>query len=175
MKMISALILVFAFATSAFADLQPRPPGNPGNPNNPPPYPGDPGNGPGQPYPPQPPGYNDIYGPPRTVRWADVGSIKLQKFIETRANINVRGSFVNEVYFAAESNEVEIRSAWVVLSNGQAFEARNLIGTLRRGQQTRQLLDYRNSLRVDRIELRLASPNLIGSSATLRVQLGLAY
>lgn len=176
MKIFSVLMLVLSVMNFATAqdlnsfNLRPPFPGNPGN------GPGQPPNGPGNPpYPPQPPGYNDIYGPPRTVRWHNLGTIKTKKFIETRVRFNINGHFINEVFFAAEKNHVEIRSALIYLSNGQMFEARNFLGTLRDGQQTRQLLDYRNSLRVDRIELTIASPNLIGSAAQLHLQLGLAY
>ena len=116
-----------------------------------------------------------MYGPNRTVRWADAGVVKGQKFLETRFSVNLNGNFVNEVFMAAQDNDIEIRSAVVVLTNGQAFDLRNFVGTLRNGQQTRQLFDYNYSLRVDHIDFRIASPNLIGPSASLALQFGLAY
>jgi hypothetical protein len=133
---------------------------------------------PGNPYPSDPypaPGYSDIYGPNRTVRWQDMGSFRAQKFIETTIRLDARGQFVNELFLAAQDNEVRIHSAIARLVNGQVVDLRYLQGVIRRGQQLRQPLDYRNSLRVDTIELVIESSNLFGSRGTLNAQLGLAY
>ncbi|MGZ3689901.1 MAG: hypothetical protein ACXVAX_00270 [Pseudobdellovibrio sp.] len=159
---------------------QPPHPPEPPHPHPPqpePPHPYPPHPNPPEPYPPQPypPGYNDVYGPNRTVRWADAGVFKAEKFIETTFRINLNGNFVNEVFLGAQSNDIEIRSVVVVLTNGQSFEANNFHFTLQNGQQTRQLFDYNYSLRVDHIDFRIASPNLIGPSGSLALQFGLAY
>ena len=130
---------------------------------------------PGFPGQPQPPGYSDIYGPGRTVRWWDMGVIHAQKFIAIDVRLDVRGQFVNEIFLAAIDNHVGIKSAQARLSNGQMIDLNFLTGTLGRDQRAQVRLDYRNSLRIDTIYLTVESPNLIGSSSSLALQLGLAY
>ncbi len=161
----------------------PRPghphPGNPypGNPY-PSPYPSNPYPSPypSNPYPaPYPPSYNDVYGPARTVRWQDMGLFKAQKVLETRVSIEAYGQLVNEVLLTAIDNPVQVNQALAYLTNGQVVDLRSLWGRIERGQQLRQPLDYRNSLRVSRIELNIESPSIFGGSrGTLQVHLGLA-
>ncbi len=151
------LFIAVSFATSAFAGNFPRP------------------DQPGQPGYPQPPGYNDIYGPGRTVRWWDMGTVQAQKFIAIDVRMDVRGEFVNEVYLAAFDNHVRINAASARLANGQMIDLNYLVGTIERGRQYQVRLDYRNSLRVDSLYLTIESPNLAGSRASLAIQLGLAY
>ncbi|MGZ3689903.1 MAG: hypothetical protein ACXVAX_00280 [Pseudobdellovibrio sp.] len=150
-------------------------PGNPypqPYPNNPYPQPY-----PNNPYPPPPgPGYGDCYGPARTVRWQNMGSYVAQKIIETDVVVPGNGQFVNEIFLTAVDNPVQINSALVYLTNGQVVELRGLLTRMDRNQQLRQPLDYRTSLRVDRIELRIESPAIFGGSrGSLQVQLGLAF
>ena len=165
-SLFAVVLLSFSLVQADSGQLDPRPPQRP------------PGQGP-SPYPPnqppnQPPHYGDVYGPGRTVRWADMGTFKAIKVIETQVRLDVRGNFVNEIYVRAESNNVEIKSALAYLTNGQVYEVRQLLGNVRRDEQYRILLDYRNSLRLDRIELVIQS-GLFGGSGKLNVQLGLAY
>ena len=171
-----------------------RPPVFPGYPHRPPmpppaypdypdhggyPYPGQPNPYPA-PYPPAPypyppaPDYNNVYGPAVTLRWQNMGSFKAQKLVDTDIELGVYGQLVNEVYLVAEKNNIMIRSALAYLSNGQIIEIRGLLGNLDDGRGIRVPLDYRNSLRVDRIVLNIEAGNLIGSRGTLHVQLGLA-
>lgn len=166
-SLFAVVLLSFSLVSLAQADsgqLDPRPPQRPP---------------PSQPYPPnqpphQPPHYGDVYGPGRTVRWHDMGLFKAIKVIETQVRLDTRGQFVNEIYVRAESNSVDIKSAVAYLANGQVYELRHLLGTVRKNEQYRVLLDYRNSLRLDRIELVIQS-GLFGGSGKLNVQLGLAY
>jgi hypothetical protein len=162
-KIFSLFAVVFLSFSLVFANseqLDPRPPQQPP---------------PSQPYPPhQPPHYGDVYGPGRTVRWQDMGIFKAIKVIETQVRLDTRGQFINEIYVKANSNSVEIKSALAYLVNGQVIEVRQLLGTVRKGQEFRVLLDYRNSLRLDRVELVIQS-GLFGGSGKLNVQLGLAY
>ncbi len=125
--------------------------------------------------PPPPPGYNDIYGPGRTVRWQDMGVVQAQKFIAIDVNYDVRGQFVNELFLVALDNHIGIKSAQARLSNGQVIELRHLTGTVRKDQQLRLRLDYNYSLRIETLLLTIESPNLVGSRASLGLQLGLAY
>lgn len=163
-KTIGLILLVLSTVLTAEAGLGMRPPFP-----QPPPHEVPPG-------PPGPPGWNnDIYGPARTVRWDYVGAFRTEKFLETRVDINVRDQFVNEVMVAAEDNDVEVVDAVAYLSNGQAFQLRNMIGVIQRGRQYQVQLDWRNSLRLSRLSYTIKSPNLIGSRATLHLQLGLAY
>src|SRR3990167_8159820 len=81
---------------------------------------------PSQPNQPPPPGYNDIYGPGRTVRWQDMGVIQAQKFIVLDIQLNARGQFVNEIFFAAIDNHIGIKSAQARLANGQMIDLRYL-------------------------------------------------
>lgn len=164
----------------------PRPgrPGRPGHPGGYPAHPGHPGHGgypypgqpyPGNPYPPAPhPGYNDVYGPAITVRWQDMGTHKAQKLIDTNIHLNVYGQLVNEIYVTAQGNPVMVRSALAYLTNGQIVELRGLLGNIHEHRPIRAPLDYRNSLRVERIVLNIESGNLLGSRGSLNVQLGLA-
>lgn len=151
------LFMAASFATSAFAGNFPWPdqPGQPGNP--------------------QPPGYNDIYGPGRTVRWWDMGTVQAQKFVAIDVRLDVRGEFVNEIYLGAIGNHVGIKSASARLANGQMIDLNFLVGTIQKGRQYQIRLDYRNSLRIDSLYLTIESPNLAGSRASLAIQLGLAY
>lgn len=153
-KLFSMLLIVIGMTLSAHADLFPTPPNQ---------------------QPPPGPGWNDIYGPPRTVRWQDLGSFQAEKFIDMNVDINVRDQFVNEVFLAAQDNQVEIKQAVAYLSNGQTFEMRNMEGVIQRDRQYRVQLDYRNSLRIRRLVFTIRSPNLMGSRATFLMQLGLAY
>lgn len=162
------IVFVTLFATATYAGNFPWP-GQPDQPNQP----GQPGY-PGQPQPP-PPGYNDIYGPGRTVRWWDMGIIQAQKFIAIDVRLDVRGQFVNEVFLAAIDNHIGIKSAQARLVNGQMIDLRYLVGTIRKGQQYQIRLDYNYSLRIDTIYLTVESPNLAGPRASLGIQLGLAY
>lgn len=158
-SVLTLILLSFSFAHADLGQLDPRPPQRP----------------PSQPYPPHnPPPWGDVYGPGRTVRWQDMGTFKAIKVIETQVRLDVRGRFVNEIFVAAESNSVEIKSALAYLTNGQVIEVRQLLGSVRKNQQYRVLLDYRNSLRLDRIEMVIES-GLFGSSGKLNIQLGLAY
>lgn len=134
-------------------------------------YPGYPGYRPPGP----PPGYSDIYGPPYTVRWQDMGTHRSEKFAETSIYISASGQFVNEVLLTSIDNRVEIRSAQARLANGQMISLNQLAVTLRKGQQFRLRLDSYYSLRIDQIILTAISPNLIGSRGQLNVQLGVAY
>lgn len=159
-SLFAVVLLSFNLAQADLGQLDPRPPQRPP---------------PSQPYPPnQPPHYGDVYGPGRTVRWHDMGVFKAIKVIETQVRLDTRGNYINEIYVRAESNSVDIKSALAYLVNGQVIEVRQLLGTVRKGQQYRVLLDYRNSLRLDRIELVIQS-GLFGGSGKLNVQLGLAY
>lgn len=175
MKKNIGFILLFTatiFATSAFAGNFPWP-GQPDQPNQPN-QPGQPGQ-PGYPGNPQPPGYNDIYGPGRTVRWWDMGTVQAQKFIAVDVRLDVRGQFVNEIFLAAIDNHVGIKSAQARLANGQMIDLRYLVGTIQKGRQYQIRLDYNYSLRIDSLYLTIESPNLAGSRASLAIQLGLAY
>lgn len=167
-KNLSILLLLIAtsFSTLAFAGNFPWP--------DLPDMPGQPGQ-PGQPGYPQPPGYNDIYGPGRTVRWWDMGTVQAQKFVAVDVRIDARGEFVNEVFLAAIDNHIRIKAASARLANGQMIDLNYLTGTIERGRQYQIRLDYRNSLRVDSLYLTIESPNLAGSRASLAIQLGLAY
>lgn len=159
-SLFALILLSFNLVYADLGQLDPRPPRPPGG---------------GQPYPPnQPPPWDNVYGPGRTVRWHDMGQFKAIKVIETKVRLDARGNFVNEIYVKAESNSVDIKSALAYLTNGQVVELRQLLGTVRKNEQYRSLLDYRNSLRVDRIELVIQS-GLFGGSGKLNVQLGLAY
>lgn len=129
-------------------------------------------NYPNGPYPEPTPSWDNLYGPPRTVRWEDKGSFRVEKLVDTRANLSARGQFVNEVYIVIDKNNVDVKSAWAYMTNGQPVELR-MRGNMGPGQY-RIPLDYRNSLRLDRIELEMRS-GLIGSRASVNVQLGLAF
>ena len=154
-KILGLMFAVLAIVTTTHADNFP--------------WPGQPGQQP------PPPGYNDIYGPGRTVRWQDIGIIQAQKFIAIDVNINAHQQFVNEIFLVAIDNHIGIKSAQARLANGQMIDLRYLTGTLRKDQQMRFRLDYNYSLRIDTIYLTIESPNLAGSRASLGLQLGLAY
>ena len=105
-----------------------------------------------------------------------MGSYRADKIFESTITLPGNGQFVNELFLSAIDNPVQINSALVYLVDGQVIELRNLLIRLERNQQVRQPLDYRTSLRVDRIELRIESPAIFGGSrGTLQVQLGLAF
>ena len=152
-KNLSLIFVILSLVISAKADFEPIPP-----------HQGPP-----------PPGYSDIYGPPRTVRWQDLGAYQAEKFIDMNLSVDVRDQFVNEIFVAAENNHVEVKQVMAYLSNGQVVEMRNMVGTIQRGRQYRVLLDYRNSLRLQRLVFTIRSPNLAGSRGMFLAQLGLAY
>lgn len=119
------------------------------------------------------PGYAD-YGPGYTVRWQDFGMNRLPKFITQDVTIQVRGQLVNEIILRALDNQVEIQSALAYLTNGQVIDLRQVTGTIGNQNEVRVRLDYRYSLRVERIVFRATSSNLFGSRGQLSVILGLA-
>ena len=130
---------------------------------------------PGRPMPPPPPPYyNGDLGPQQTVRWQDNGATRLPKLISQTVTVYVGGQLTNEVLVRAFDNHVQIESAVAYLQDGRVVDLRNLTGTVREGQELRSLLNYRFSLRVNRIEIRAVSSNLIGSRAQLQVIVGLA-
>ena len=198
-KILSLVLITLSVVSFAQADYlipgrghghEPRPqvgggghliPGAPGGgtyPGGGSPYPGQPipdvnPNYPNGPYPEPTPAWGDLYGPPRTVRWEDKGSFRVEKLIDTNVNLSARQQYVNEIFVVVDKNNVEVKSAMAYMANGQPVELRSMLGNLRPGQY-RLALDYRNSLRIDRIEIEMRS-NLIGSRANVSVQLGLAF
>lgn len=125
----------------------------------------------------RPPSYpgNQDYGPGRTTRWYQAGTFRLPKLLEQEFTVNMNGAYVTEVHFAALDNSVNITSVLVELSNGQILNANRSTGTLRQGQRFGFRLDRYYSLSVERIIIRANSPNLIGSRASLVVNVGLGY
>lgn len=142
---------------------RPRPP-------MPPPYYPQP---PRPPMPP-PPQYGNDYGPAYTVRWQDYGVTQIAKFVAQDVVIDVRGQYVNEILLRAIDNDVQIQSALAYLSNGQVIDIRQATGSVRPNQDFRTQIDYRGSVRAERIVLKATSSNLIGSRGQLSVILGLA-
>ena len=171
MRILFVVLMMLGIGLTVNADLQPRPPITQPPPSDP--YPPTNPYDPPSPYP--PPGYNDVYGPGRTVRWEDVGVFRTEKFMELEVNIRVRDQFVNEVFVAGHDNEVDVTEALAYLSNGQVFRLNNMIGTVQPGRRYRVALDYRNSLRLERLVYRIRSGNLIGPRGSIAFQLGLAY
>lgn len=125
------------------------------------------------PPPPAPGGYYDV-GPQMTVRWQDNGTNRVPKIVSQTIVVRVGNILTNEVLVRATDNNVSIESAIAVLSDGRIVPLNQLQGTLRRDSEFRSLLDYRYSLRVDRIEIRASSSSLIGSRGLLQVLVGLA-
>ena len=138
--------------------------------------PGYPPQYPTRPLPPPPaPAYDYYnYGPHYTVRWSDFGLSKFPKLITQSISIDVRGQLVNEILLRGAKSQVDIRSITAYLNNGQILNLNHLSGVIREGQEIRASLDYRYSLRVNRIVIEGNSPNLIGSLGQLSVILGLA-
>jgi len=124
------------------------------------------------PPPPAPGGYYDV-GPQVTVQWQDNGTNRIPKILSETVVVRVGNILTNEVLVRAIDNSVSIESAIAVLSDGRIVPLNQLQGTLRRDGEFRSLLDYRFSLRVNRIEIR-ASSGLIGSRGQLQVLVGLA-
>jgi hypothetical protein len=141
-----------------------------------------PGNRPPRPYRPQPrppmpppPSYNYDYGPAYTARWQDYGVTQVPKLTTQDINIDVRGNYVNEILLRSASGDVQVSSVLAYLSNGQVVDVRQASGYISDRREVRVQLDYRGSLRVERIVVRAGSPNLIGGRGQLSVILGLAY
>lgn len=122
---------------------------------------------------PPPPFYGDV-GPQMTVRWQDNGVNRLPKFVTETFTIYVGNVLTNEVLVRAIDNRVGVDSALAYLADGRVVPLAALQGSLRQGEERRSLLDYRFSLRVNRIEIRATSDNLIGSRALIQVLVGLA-
>ncbi len=149
----------------------PRHPGRPVPP--PPPYYPPPAVRPLPPPPPPVPGYYDV-GPQMTVRWQDDGTNRIPKLISETVVVRVGNLLTNEVLVRAMDNSISIESAIAVLTDGRIVPLNQLQGTLRRDREFRSLLDYRYSLRVNRIEIRATTSGLIGSRGNLQVLVGLA-
>ena len=113
-----------------------------------------------------------IDGPAITRRWMSVGEDKVDK-IEVPRTISLRGQLVNEIALSVTKERVQVNSVVAYLSNGQIISVYGLNGTLREGQQKRAQLNYRGSVRVDRIEVNAVS-GLLGSRGVMRVDVGLA-
>ena len=119
--------------------------------------------------------YSDIYGPARTARWQDMGSFRAEKLLVKNISLDVRGQYVNEILIDVQKNNVKINSAVAYLTNGQVVELRSLLGVAREGRRIAARLDYRNSLRIDRIEMTIETAGLFGSRGSVQIQLGIAY
>lgn len=203
MKFLTPLLIIFsAFTVQAqdcerFADYARRAEcyahyGRPNYPNYPtyPTYPGH-GNGsvqqppvydnghlvPGPQYPGN--GYAPDYGyglrgPQRTIRWADLGTNRVPKFVSEVQTIHVGGQLVNELLIRAIDNRVQIESVMAVLNNGQRIDLRFATGSIREGNELRTLVDRYYSLRIHRLEIRASSPNLIGSRGKFQTLVGFA-
>lgn len=114
-----------------------------------------------------------VAGPKYTSRWEQVDSSQAPKLIDETVSIRLRDELVNEIYLRADKNRVEIADVVVTLSNGQTMHLVQASGTLRSGQAIRLQLHNRFSLRLERIEMTITSPNLIGSRGQLTTQIGL--
>lgn len=129
--------------------------------------------------PPPPPGYPSYpgpqdYGPAYTARWQDFGVTKMPKVIEQEINLDLRGQFVNEILLRSVDNSLSVTSVLVYLTNGQVIDLRQATGSIGGRGEIRTVLDYRASLRVNRIVVK-ATSGLIGSRGSLNVVVGLAY
>lgn len=119
-------------------------------------------------------GYGFGFGPSRTVRWQLVDSTKAPKVIDESVSIYIGGRLVNEIILRADKSPVDISDAVAYLSNGQRIDLYPGSADLRNGESRRFRLDYRYSLRVERIEFKLSSPRLIGSRGVLNTYVGFA-
>lgn len=119
-------------------------------------------------------GYGYGVGPGRTLRWQMVDSSKAPKIIDENVSIRLNGRLVNEVLFRAEGNPIDVSNAVAYLSNGQVIDLYAGSGMVRDGEVRRFRLDYRYSFRVERIELTISSPRLIGSRGLLTTYIGFA-
>lgn len=120
------------------------------------------------------PGYGGVTGPQYTVRWHDLGLNRLPKFVSEVQTIYIGGRLVNEILVRAIDNHVGIESFVAYLSDGQMVNLAHLTGNMRQGYELRGLVDRYSSLRIDRLEIRATSSNLIGTRAQMQVVLGLA-
>lgn len=120
------------------------------------------------------PGYGGVTGPQYTVRWYDLGLNRLPKLVSEIQTIYVGGRLVNEILVRAVDNHVGIESFVAFLSDGQMVNLAHLTGNMRQGYELRGLVDRYSSLRIDRLEVRATSSNLIGTRAQMQVVLGLA-
>lgn len=114
-----------------------------------------------------------IAGPKFTSRWEQIDSSQAPKLIDNTVSIRLHDELVNELYLRADKNRVEISDVVVTLSNGQTIHLVQATGTLRSGQAVRVSLHDRFSLRLERVEITMTSPNLIGSRGQLTTHMGL--
>ncbi len=122
----------------------------------------------------RPPPYSDIYGPARTARWLDMGSFRAEKILLKNIRINAGGQYVNEILIDVIDNNVQIDSAVAYLTNGQIVNLQSVTGVTRKGRRIVARLDYRNSLRVDRIEMNIETAGLFGPRGNIKILLGVA-
>jgi hypothetical protein len=131
-------------------------------------------------YPPPPPQYYPpnygygVTGPQRTIRWMDLGTNRVPKLLSETMSVHVGGRLVNEILIRAIDNRVGIESVTALLSNGQLVELRNFRSSIRGGSELRALVDPYYSLRIQRLDIRATSPNLIGSRGQFQLFLGTA-
>jgi hypothetical protein len=123
---------------------------------------------------PAPPYYGYLYGPKRTLRWYDYGTNQIPKILSENTVVYLDRRLVNEVILRAIDNRIRVQSVMAYAVDGQVFEIGSLAGSLRDNMQKRSSVDRFYSVRLDRIEIRATSPNLIGSRGELQVFVGLA-
>ncbi|OFZ31521.1 MAG: hypothetical protein A2622_02760 [Bdellovibrionales bacterium RIFCSPHIGHO2_01_FULL_40_29] len=129
------------------------------------------------PYNPAPPRYGHgggIRGPQYTTHWDDLGVNRLPKLVSEIQTIYVGGRLVNEILIRAIDNRVDVESVLAYLANGQVVQLYHITGSIKSGREIRGFVDSRYSLRIDRLEIRAMSSNLVGSRAQMQVALGLA-
>ena len=124
--------------------------------------------------PPPPPNYGPDYGPGYTSFWQDGGTFKAPKFLKQDITINAGNMYVNELDLRVSSAQLDVSDAYVYLSSGRILELRQVNGSIPPNREFRIRLDYYNSIRADRIVLRVSSPQLIGPSSKVQVLLGIA-
>ena len=119
--------------------------------------------------------YQQDFGPKYTARWENMGTNRVQKFINEEIVIRTYGQMVNEIVLGAVENSVQINSATAYLTNGEVIELRQATGYIHENRRFRVQLDYSYSRSVQKIVLNATSPNLVGSRGQVSILVGYAY
>lgn len=126
-----------------------------------------------RPTPPGPrPGPNPFPAPAPQLQFSSEGQFRLEKFVESSRNYNVRKNNVKVIQIQALKNDANISQARALLSNGREVYLDSLTGHLRKDRVAQFAFPEFNGVTVQSLYLSGTTYGLSGSRAELKVDIG---
>lgn len=128
-----------------------------------------------RPTPPRPgprPGPNPFPAPGAQLQFQNQGEFRLEKFIESSKNFNLRTNNVKVVQIQPRKNDANISQARAILSDGREVFLDSLTGYIREGRTAQFTFPAFNGVSVQSLYISGTTSGLIGSRAELKVEIG---